>query len=661
MKRRWSLFFFIVVWLVILLVPPLRRMFWIQVAGGGFYRGWAYGPLPDAFGGQPASIADRYPDDPRVLAVELERGYYNADKPQFFRDYDRLLTRFPHQSWLLARRLSKAVDRMRSDRVGGELSDWNIQANKADGSPSPERTNEKPNFTRDQLETVLTLARRGQELEPDNAYWDWLLVYFLFSDWRDGEARRALAIGSHKPRFDGHESEWMQTNVAVRELELGRPLLLEEKIVMRAAVGIGTGNDGRFREMARIITWEGIKAERSADHQAALRIYSDFARLMIGAERGAYDVLDALVFQAIADLPLMGDGRRVSQQEMQSLTTTSPQIFRKLWRLKANKFAVYASAHGQPDLAREMSRLCREIGQRADARNLFAAPSSLYYCIPARSLVWAIVLWWAAALTLLLLPMLALWWLLLGAALRLAHVPDVVIARRDVGIPVVFVVGLTAASWIVAFALGLGWHTLFGIGMFKDTPDYFAPLSRALLALGLILPGPLATLTCWWGTRRAKGALRLSWRERWHGVRLAGLFLGIALTGYLLGAAAWWLLCLSYASGFALIPIDLPESFNRMSDVFPLWPQFAFALSLAIVWLRWLFLPSLFLPSPDKTLIAQRLRCLHAALGALFVVASVAYLLLLVASLPVRAVTDRQINQLLQRGEVALMLQNSGQ
>ena len=75
-----------------------------------------------------------------------------------------------------------------------------------------------------------------------------------------------------------------------------------------------------------------------------------------------------------------------------------------------------------------------------------------------------------------------------------------------------------------------------------------------------------------------------------------------------------------------------------------------FVAAFALFPLRWV----LFSPSEEKPRSLYRLCLLHRALGAMIVAASGLYLLLLVASLPPRAQVDAALDQVLQRGEVAL-------
>jgi hypothetical protein len=186
MKRRWPLALCLFCWFVILAVPAMRQMLWIQLSGGGIYHGWAYGPLEIDWQWPYQEL--REPADERA-ANDLRWQAAVADESdvKFGQSLDPLIQKHPRATWLIAKRLLKMMAKMRSDRVGGELSDINVQANRAAGIPSPERSNEKPNYTKQELEKALALARYGRSLEPDNGFWDWVQVVLLISDWRDEE------------------------------------------------------------------------------------------------------------------------------------------------------------------------------------------------------------------------------------------------------------------------------------------------------------------------------------------------------------------------------------------------------------------------------------------------------------------------------------------
>ena len=243
MKRvRLSLLIFVAVWAIVLFVPKLRQLAVLQVTGANE---WTSSVLPkrelpkDYW----VKTAKYFPDNPPVQAFAIENngitsfGTFNnfiapLNYPRLLRDYESVLTRFPNNPWLLSRRLRISIVHFKTDRIGGELSDAKGVENFKAGKPSPERnTQVKPNFTRVELERTIRLCKRGQRLEPGNAFWDWMLVNFLLMAWRDDEAWQTLKSAADKPHFNSHELDDAQNAIAVRSLVFGRPLMLEKRLL----------------------------------------------------------------------------------------------------------------------------------------------------------------------------------------------------------------------------------------------------------------------------------------------------------------------------------------------------------------------------------------------------------------------------------------------
>jgi hypothetical protein len=413
----------------------------------------------------------------------------------------------------------------------------------------------------------------------------------------------------------------------------------------------------RFREAGRIVEWQGIKAERRNDHRKALKVYSDFARLMGNATRNSYGFDDEMDSLALFDLALRGDRRRPGN------TGISATVYRKLEcegreRISAKHFSDYARAHGRIGLANEMTQLAISGGQRQDKLQRVFDGSQFYYGLPARPFLWAIILWWSASLLLILIPMIVFWWLFLDGALGWAQVPTVPVERRDFLKSLFLTVGLTACCWGIAFVYGAGWRVAFFIGWYEDMPENLGLWTNVLLAVGLLMPGLAATIACQAIVKtRPHDKHSSRWRVTLQNVRLSSLLAETALAWLTAVAAFWWVACLLLRYPylyFAQSNVPISPEFLEKVDVLPLIPQFVFATGLLLMWFREIIAT----PQVQKGAVAKRLRLLHATFGALLITASVSYLLLLAVSLPVRAAADAEMVQLIQHGEVAMMLQN---
>jgi hypothetical protein len=657
MKRRWPLLLLLSCWLLILLVPPLRQMFVVQLRGDGYYRGWAYGPMPsldNQFDARKLDVENI--SDVRVLAVVA------AEQTNAVPALDALIEKHPQQAWLLAYRLRLSVSKMQIDRMGGELSDSKRAQNQAAKIPSPERLKTKPNFTPAELEKSIALARRGQKLEPDNGFWDSMLVYFLMAGWRDEEAFRVLQKASRKPQFHEHQNEWFKARQAAREAYYHAPQPPEATLLFQFSDGLGIS--ARQREMARIITWQGVKFQRRGQHQKSLQILTDYARLNYTAKRNAYSLIDSFVYTALAAIALSHVGERdiIAPKRIRD----EKALHEKRALLTAKQVQAYTRAHGQAALGDEMAALAIQEGKRSDQLRYAFEEQNIYNELDVRPVIWSVSFYWAAALLLLLLPMLAFWWLLVGGALRWANVPIVKPVVSDVKRGVFVATGWTALLWTLAFALGVGWS--LALGLFFMESDLSFAAGVACLVFGLLWPIPCAA---WIVKRHARkrqdegqdvvvrGA-RAKVLASWGRFRLVS-FLQISGLYLLALAAAFWWLCamaaqdqMSWLSTFELdSAITLPDALNNSASAFPLWPQLVFALALALLWLRELF-------ASDKSRAAYQLRCWHAVLSYLITTASVSYLLLLIFLLPLRASADLAVKQYIQRGAVASMLQNYG-
>jgi hypothetical protein len=585
-------------------------------------------------------LPSRFPNNVQILAVQAGEIYWREKALRHGRAFDPLIRRFPEHSWLIAWRLQDAFGQMRPERLGGELSDPYLEDNKAAGIASPERDKKNLNFTQVELEEAIALARLGQKREPDNGFFDCMETCFLLWAWRDEEAWRALSRGSHKPKFDNHTRQWMLAHLTAWEAYLKRPLLWEEKNLLRYDLSDNSVNS-MLRERARIVAWEAIKARRRGQHDKSLQIRSDFLRLMEKASRQSYAQVDQVLFQAVSRTAFVDFRSDAINKKTRAISEDDPHINEKRIRLRLPDYTAYAKAQGRPDLAQEMTQLFLQGPKRQDAiRQIYKDPN-LHDGMVAQPLIRSVISWSLSTLILLLLPLLIVWWLLLGGVLKWARVPQVALENRLVSKPAILIVGTVTLCWGLAFHYGAIWNTWLHLNYYWKEPfEEFGTVLHRFLAFSLMLPGLLATISCQICTRRPKEMLRLSWREKVRQklseVRLSSLLLDVFL-GVLLGSAAlWWGATLETYWGAPWIA------------------QTAFGIAVFLLWLRWIF----GVPSQEKPIMARRLCLLHSTLGALLVTGSVAYCLLLIISVPLRAQADNQMNQLIQRGEVALMLKN---
>lgn len=649
MKHRWPVFLVLFCWLAVLLAPPLRLAFWAQTfRPAPPYRGFGYGPSwmnpgSASFSPLPVNSADL-----AVRAIAVEEGKdaqgYNQSDNLKAAGYNALFRSRPDLLWLRARQLLYLRLWMKSGRLAGELDDVNWEKHRAQGAASPERGKEPANFTAREWQSAVAAAREAARREPDNGFWQWCLAEFLLDGGRDGEAFAALRAAASAPRFDRYDREYQAARLRAESARHGRALLPEEKLVFAAESSVSIAE----QPTARLFAWQALKAERRGDHHTALDIELNLARLGLLSARGAYWDAQRLRGQNVIGIALRSR-HRVKRPPGASRRLTQTQSAQR----NVSSFLPYATAHGtaaQVAAAREIAARYVDSAREGDRLKGLAN----YGFVNGAVFVRVLTLSWAASATLWLLALALPLWLFVMALRRAVSVPDVEIAARDRKITAalgVFVLLALAA----AVPSGLGWNYFPWGVLASDTqqPEAYLKISEALLWLTPFIA--LALLSCWcviavtlrFG-RAAKAAgvaepltlgdwLNFGW----------GLLLGAAE----FGAAVWWLNIANYGTGPYVGELGAYD-WRRFH---PLWPLAAFGVTLAVSWTRLLFC------APHRRSFASyRLRWLQSALGTLIVASSVFYLAFNVAALPLRAVADAEVNQLLQRGEVALMREKAG-
>jgi hypothetical protein len=426
--KRWLLI--LAVWLAIFAVAPFRYLTQSQLQNSIW-------PLTLLAGNRNAlgsyvQLAEQHPDDARVWAMAAEEypyaeeTYYDEDTNETARQsvpaakifpgqpekeqnaekrrrLDIVIEKFPNQAWLIAKRLKLSWGYMYGDRIGGELSDANLADNKAAGVPSPERQSKTnysaytyPNFKPQELQRVLTLCKRGKTLEPNNAYYDWTESYFLALAWRDKEAWQALDAAATKPQWNDHQLEETRAQMEARELLSNRPLLWEERVMMTYAVLFP--QYARYREYARIVSWQSIKAQRRGDHALALRLIGSFAKVtakMRDNSRFYIERLVAIAMEAIAISGATYDARKGGTPLSWRRGTPTQQT-----QARFNSFGAYATAHGRSDLAKWVAQDSPKAaaGRGGIAITSVAGTSFRTACLIS-------ILWTAGVLLLLTLPL----------------------------------------------------------------------------------------------------------------------------------------------------------------------------------------------------------------------------------------------------------------
>jgi hypothetical protein len=234
-----------------------------------------------------------------------------------------------------------------------------------------------------------------------------MLTYFLLAGYRDNEAFDVLDKGSKKKGFDDHVRDDRLALMAVQELRMGRPLLWEEKANAFTGTTSDWGMYTRYREMARLITWRGIRAQRRGDHEQALLAYGGLMRTADLMEINSYTIFEALVANALGAIGR--DGPAWAQR-----TRSNESQFRSIRHALARD---YYDRHKRSDL---VSRTDKAKAARAALQqriNVIMNGQSHFGAEPV-SVIISNLLWRAGVMLLLTLLLPAGLWLLLGCFRR---------------------------------------------------------------------------------------------------------------------------------------------------------------------------------------------------------------------------------------------------
>lgn len=347
--------------------------------------------------GSPPPVAPTPTPDPSLPKSQIFPGQLKGDpKVETLRRLDLLIARFPNNANLIAARLRKTLEWTSPDRVGGEMSDARLRENQAAGKPSPERSETKPNFTANDMQKAISLAQRGSKLEPDNGFFDWMKCCFLMYAWRDGEAFQALDVASVKKRFDDHALAEQNAELKALSTAFNRNLVMEEKLQVHTESFNHFPRYARFREMARILAWQSVKAQRRGDHQGALRIIAGLGRTAAHMRENSKTYIDAMVASALEGIAWSSatyDARAASGRTRRN--TANQQI---------TSFQAYATKYGRSQLAAEMGRNYTAKANMLTKVRAAVSSGNMFYGIPTWVFIVIVLLWMGGVALLSFLP-----------------------------------------------------------------------------------------------------------------------------------------------------------------------------------------------------------------------------------------------------------------
>ncbi|RYG71395.1 hypothetical protein EON80_05285 [bacterium] len=242
----------------------------------------------------------------------------------------------------------------------------------------------------------LQLARRGQLLEPDNTFFDWMAARFLFAARRDNEAVKTLIAASHKTDFDMHWRELIAGGFTA--LERVQPLLAEEK--MTILNGLTLPHLSTLRHISAMTLWAAMQREMAGDAAGALEIEGALARL----QKVSFDKRFFTVEKMVAGSGIYAAWSANSTiRWARVLNVGKPKLkalsSRKLYLDRYfNSFVTYTEALNRPDLTKEATLMKPHLLNFWQKQDSQQNPEDALYRSSGGPSTYLHLAWWAATL-----------------------------------------------------------------------------------------------------------------------------------------------------------------------------------------------------------------------------------------------------------------------
>lgn len=630
-------------WLIILLVPELRLIALRQFIGNPLHNNNTLPWTALLVGSSEADAQEAKLERLKVLAsarpnealLQLKVADWSSDLAERDRwqikEYaiDEVLKNFPDNPHIIASRLRCSTMWLRGIRYTQAVASKPIGTAGWGGAP----------FTIREVERAINVARHGQKVEPNNTFYDWIILYYLLQLQRDKEALSVLRQAAHKTSYDDHTGDDMSANL--RAYELVEPLLSEERVNFAASIVLP--HLSTHHTVNSILMDLAKHTEKAGDARRALQIYDDLLQLSRPLARCPQDM------QSRAGLVMRC--RVLTREPIKGAMPNpalKPSDYPPLLAKTAPPFAAYARANGRGDLALRVQLEIQE--DTAGWQILNATQQSLLGIrnVLLRRLFASGVVSRALAVSLLLLIVSQI----ISALYRQCHRlrrnadkndTDVLPSRRDtLSLLALILIGQIIIGVFLWRGLPADLNWMFGRNFlsFSSLPYMTKPVYLVLITF---IFWPLLFALFW--TSLFLFARNIRWR-RAHSpevTRLAPAPVG----GFLLIWRLWF-----YAVGAAFAcSVAAYALSNQFSLTFVLPDELWFlslpwlSIVLGLFWLAWLSKRHPLRPTPWHGYGAPWLRQVwfyYILLG------SWAYLTLLVASLPTRYQVDAQLRNYLK-------------
>jgi hypothetical protein len=633
MPRRLSLaglILLVVIWSGVLLTPKLRLLLRAQtssriVEGTHSFEKKSF-----------ARVLRENPNDPRVLAQELEDNFYFPEQDWIsgrkaaLSRYDKLIEKFPNKRWLIHNRL-------RLTTTG------NLYFDTGETMPRIKRDT-KSWLSGAELLQALKMAERGARLEPENSFFDWMRATFLFALKQDEAALKALQDGARKSRFDDGTLRNVKNRLEVRALQ--NPLIWEERVSLIAAETFP--HYAKMRRVNAAAVWRGVLAERKGDHACALKIYG--AQMFLGQQmwkdapiyigilmgKAAESMVwDAPTPRKEAAMKAGKNGEVSSWPRVPSDTNDTKYLFQI-----ASHFADYARKHGRADLADAALLHVNNYNAQKVPTNWFV---DVIFGVPDKIMRPMLELQWTSAMLLRAVFFCILGWLFFSVILKSIvsrkKMPEVVVL--DIASVSIFVLMICLILVFIAFQVSNNSISYIWIWAQSETvwgqpEDTFMKLATAWSPrLSLILSFFYCAVVMLWRSRKKSSVLHSEDEE--VEVNRAERILGtIAFSALMIAfSLLWWKW---------LVGQMLTDAF-----VYP-----GLTLPLLVGWIAYRIGKNIFSRPPARNFV-YAFAWYRSTLGTLAVIGSVAYIACALAALPLRREANAKLDEYVQRGEVAML------
>ncbi len=353
MKRPFRpIFLAALCWILVALVPATRN---------GLFRAWNTAFLEQDSGKSDATqefsrqAGRRFPTDRRVKLDLLARNSSTVSPRRMEKDAREL----GDDPVAIAVVLQSYLRTLRHNRNRGPLTNPNFPA-----APSLPTGFASPRADYDRF---LALARRGQKSEPNNTFFDWMVLHGLFATRRDDEGRAVLKRAARKTGYDDHLRDLILNRLAVVRLAYGGPLSPRDYHAAWAA------DDGvMFSKIRYTAFWivESAIADRSAgQHPRALDAAFDLAKMGRIMRRQSVFVGINVVGGAVEGYAINRIDRphflTFKQKPLAQTPPLPPKFGAPIAQLKASPFTLYSYARSQnrADITRFLDREWPELGR----------------------------------------------------------------------------------------------------------------------------------------------------------------------------------------------------------------------------------------------------------------------------------------------------------